>query len=139
MLTDQEYRRWAAYCEAASRNLGVPEMFVEDAAQDIIVALWQEGALRRDFVYRRAVEAARRYGRRNRRGVSRETEQIPASYSVSPWAKVDYVLDHVAALHRLTVRQRTNLLNHVSGVTSGNASQVKAYQNRQRLREYVAA
>lgn len=136
-LTPQEYARRYAYCRRAVRNVGIALDDEQDAIHDIMLRAEIAGQFSVTVVRWGAIDAARRYGKRARSGRYRETAEIPETYTLDPWPATEYILDHVAAVRSLTKAQKRNLLNHVAGVTSGNACQVKAYKARQRLRAAV--
>lgn len=74
-------KSFAYYCVAA-RRAGVPEMWVEDAAQDIMVAMWLEKNITATLIHRRAIDASRRYGRYSARGIVREIESLDEAHDV---------------------------------------------------------
>lgn len=102
------------YCQTAVRNAGVPDLWLEDATQDVLFGLWRRGVLAGPRPYRvravryEAVDAARRYGLRSRRGANRHTEPllwaegIPAPDAM---VAVERRLDAGQAIRRLDGRE----------------------------------
>ncbi len=103
------------YYAAAARREGVPELWCDDAAQDIALAVWLAGDGRSIVVYRRAVSAARYYGSGRKR-------QRPESVELSPNLAIpdfsalsDRIVDAQRAWARLTRCQRRLLSNAIMG------------------------
>jgi len=63
------------YLAEMSRNCGVPEMFIEDAVQEIRVRCWKRNDFRIYAVKKAAIDAGRKYGKR-RRSFQKYTEMI---------------------------------------------------------------
>ena len=128
-----------AYLAVAARRAGVPEMWIDDATQDIALRCWLANDWRKIVVRRAAVDAVRRYGLHNRHGVSRETVEIDNSLPVrsDPYAAVDRALDVMAAWRRLTPAQQRILVRASDSRHRAHVSHQRVYYIRQKLRKIV--
>ena len=127
----------AGYIAAALAAAGVPALWADDAAQDIAVACWLAGDSGPIVIRRRAIDAARRYGPRDRRGRPRlQTVSLDEcrDASMDAYAVVDATIDFIQALGRLTPPQRRHLLQRADT----DSKRTMRGQVRRRLRAMVA-
>ena len=97
------------YYRRAALNAGVPEMFADDAAQDIALRVWRSGRDDVIIVRRGAVDAARRYGERSRSGKDRKTVALENAlhlHSPDSFHARERLLDLADTFSLLTQRQR---------------------------------
>lgn len=124
------------YYATVARSLGVPDMWVEDAAQDIWLRCWQQDDDSGFKVRAAAIDAARRYGPYSRRGIARIAPTI--SEPCDPYVVVDHVLDFRAAWLQLSQGQRMVLRERLQRDRWPNAHQVRVSAARRVLRALVA-
>lgn len=153
------------YLAKALRSAGVPNLWIEDAIQDIRILLWQHPDSDALLVIRSgAIDAARRYGRHSRSGVERDCislearfgetrvvsgavgrEHVAGSNPLPPqlWAHDDYPqrldIDAVnGELARLSPRWREALSNSVNRKHQSNGMEQAATKAKRRLRQRCA-
>lgn len=129
------------YYAATARAMGVPEASIDDAVQDIALAVWLANDDRRAVIKHRAIDAARRYGG------DRRWRDRPATVSLAAAATraapdltnvIDRVLDFNAAWGRLTDTARAILQGRKQYATRAAADSARCRARRQ-LRELAAA
>jgi hypothetical protein len=127
------------YYITAARNAGVPEMWVEDAAQDMALQFWRRGGGDNKAAVRyAAIDMARRYGL-SRHGNDRVYAELDdARYHEAPdlYGVVERMLDVRQAWQRLTSVQRRIIRNSVAG--KPDVSHQRVYQAREHLRRWAA-
>jgi hypothetical protein len=138
----QERRSPQSYYRAVARSVGVPEFWVEDAAQDIALATWRDGkpddatAIRRE-----AIDAARRYGPYTRRGNRR-----PLLLSLDAAAEIGETfaesLELKGAMSQafgaMTHRQRRALRRRLDKLPMTSLDSAHASAARRKLRQELA-
>ena len=128
-----------AYIFAACRNAGVPLDDCEDAVQDVLLDCWRDGD---NFVGRRVIDAARKYGPRRQSGTLRPT-LAPLDDALhlrvpDPYALVDRMIDFMPVWLRLRPTQRKVLLEAALYTGWNNGHQVRASRARLALRRLMA-
>lgn len=129
------------YYRAAARSAGVPTLWLEDAAQDIAIEAWRAGEDTPTIVYRAAVDCARRYGPRTRRGHLKPLfVQLEAAAGLAvddDWRDAWRVI--VETWPILSPRQRHALRRRVNGRPMSSLQSGHASAARRRLRAALAA
>jgi DNA-directed RNA polymerase specialized sigma24 family protein len=130
------------YYRAVARAVGVPEFWVDDAAQDIALGAWRDGKERDALAIRRnAIDAARRYGPRSRRGVRPEIVSLDASIEPpSTTGSIDQAEMRQAveaALPGLTAQERRALRRRIADLPMTNAASARASAARRKLRRQI--
>lgn len=141
------------YAALAARQ-GVPSMWLDDAAQDIAIATWIAGDRRPVVILRAAIDAARRYGPRDRRGRQRP-EAVPLSLFIwrndpdadpnpppqlatDPWPAWERRQDVRTAWGRLTAQERRRLaLVGIGAPGRGNGDDSARWAARRQLRTLI--
>lgn len=129
---------------AMARQVGVPSIWLDDAIQDIQIECWRAGDYRKIVIRRAAIDAARRYGPRNRYGTSRETEPVDGLSLLandSPEHEAEVAADLaavLAAIKGFSLRERTALTRSIRGTRQTDGDYTAAYRARQKLRRLVA-
>lgn len=121
------------YIRAACRSVGVAPMWLEDACQDIALASWIEGREDGQFIRRRAIDAARKYG------VRRQHEPLTTQRAPDAYHAADTWMDAQRGFRRLTGLQRASLALVARGVPLGDRMRWHRNAARARLRRYLAA
>ena len=134
--------RRTMYYRAVARAVGVPEFWVDDAAQDIAFDTWRDGKERDALAIRRnAIDAARRYGPRARRGLRPEIVPLDAAASTpSTSGQIDHAeMRHAveAALPDLTPQERRALRRRIAELPMTNAASARASAARRKLRRQI--
>lgn len=130
------------YYATAARFKGVPRDDLDDAAQDIAIALLRRGVEPdtkgwKMAVSTAAIDTARRYGWHTRSGRSRETVSLDnVQHVTDPYGVVDAMMDTEAAIALLSPREQAALLSDISGMS--NVYFVRRCRARKRLRELAA-
>ena len=104
-----------AYLVTAARNAGVPEMWVDDAAQDIAIALWREGRSDSKTIRHRAMNASAKYNDRRKRYQAQvvaidESVPGPDAYDLA-----ETMLDIRRAWRTLRPHERFVIVRRVAG------------------------
>ena len=127
------------YYRAAARAAGVPDFWLDDAAQDIALGAWRDGKECDALAIRRnAIDAARRYGQRTRRG--KRPDSVPldtVAEAPSPTGDIERVDTHHAlraALPALTAHERHALRRRLAELPMTNAASARATAARRKLR-----
>jgi hypothetical protein len=135
-------QRDPTYYRAVARAMGVPEFWIEDAAQDIALATWRDGkpgdvlAIRRE-----AIDAARRYGM-YARGGRRKLAHVPleaASQLGEPPDESFEIMQMVKTVFgSLTPKQRRALRRRIERLPMSNSDSARASAARRKLRKELA-
>jgi len=130
------------YYRAVARAMGVPEFWIEDAAQDIALATWRDGkpgdvlAIRRE-----AIDAARRYGT-YARGGKRKLAYVPleaaAQLGEPPDESFEVLQTMKTVFGALTPKQRRALKRRIERLPMSNSDSARASAARRRLRKELA-
>jgi hypothetical protein len=122
--------------------MGVPEFWIEDAAQDIALATWRDGkpgdvlAIRRE-----AIDAARRYGTYSRGG-RRKLAQVPLEAAAQVGAPPDESFELMQTVKSLfgslTLKQRRALRRRIERLPMSNSDSARASAARKKLRRELA-
>lgn len=133
------------YYAAAARRMGVQPMFVDDAIQEIAIAVWRAPhAPLKQVVRRTAIDCARKYGQRTRHGYQRAFEPIPDSYPVEDYAqRIVNFQTRLAAFKAVwltaTETQRAAFLRLLCGTTKQDyTAHAHAQTLRRRMRKLAA-
>jgi hypothetical protein len=134
-------QRRTLYYRAAARAAGVPDFWLDDAAQDIAFGAWRDGKERDALAIRRkAVDAARKYGPRSRRG----TRPVTISLEAAGAASADDLIEQVdvrhalqAAIPGLTAQERLALRRRLAELPMSNAASARASAARRKLRRQL--
>lgn len=120
------------YLATVARNVGVPEMWVEDAIQELRIAEWQQRRLSSA-----AIDFVRRVGPRSRYGTSREYAYIDGHERLSPdWtATSDALLDLESSFEMLKAGERAALVRFYVGIEPESRDWRLRYFGRQKLRK----
>lgn len=125
--SEREYRKY----RAIAREVGVPEPFVEDAAQDIAVKLWRyppkTNIYRKRVIRSQALDSLRRYAR----GGGGVLEDASVAHTFTSDIHAAW-LDALALLARLAPAQRQAVVADSCGYPSHHSAR---YNGRHRLRE----
>lgn len=121
-----------AYLYTVARSVGVPEMFLEDCAQELRIAEWQGRVIRTA-----AIDFVRQFGRHSRKGIVRDYGYIDGSESLTRdfTDTSDRIIDLERAWPRLTEKQRTALVKNINSVVGKNTEYVTCFHARQKLRK----
>lgn len=131
MSRSPEYR----YYGQAARRAGVPLFWVEDAVQDIALRVWRaRTAYWKRVVAYAAVDAARRYGARSRRGVERTPITLDNHAQSDDTATRIALMDVRAALPLLSPCQRLALARRLRGERVRGTPEFHLARARKRLR-----
>jgi hypothetical protein len=135
-------QRDPTYYRAVARAMGVPDFWIEDAAQDIALATWRDGkpgdvlAIRRE-----AIDAARRYGNYSRSG-RRRPAQVPLEAASEMGSLPDHTFELVQTmkilLGGLTIKQRRALRRRIERLPMTNSDSARASAARRKLRRQLA-
>jgi hypothetical protein len=135
-------QRDPTYYRAVARAMGVPEFWIEDAAQDIALATWRDGkpgdvlAIRRE-----AIDAARRYGA-YARGGKRKPSHLPLEAELQVSSPTDECFDFMHAVKyvflSLTPLQRRALRRRIERLPMSNSDSARASAARKKLRKELA-
>ena len=135
-------QRDPTYYRAVARAMGVPEFWIEDAAQDIALATWRDGkpgdvlAIRRE-----AIDAARRYGA-YARGGKRKPSHLPLEAASQVGSPPDESFEVMQAVKNvfgsLTPKQRRALRRRIERLPMSNSDSVRASAARKKLRKELA-
>ena len=141
MLTQAQYDGRLTYYRRVAADVGVPDLWLDDAAQEMMIRWWRSGWLEGSGIARRAaIDAVRRYGPRTMRGYRHTTEQLhdrlPAR---DEYGLVATLIDLRKAMRVLTTRQRQALSRSVAGRPMSAAESSHAYAARRKLRAALAA
>lgn len=142
------------YAALAERQ-GVPSMWLDDAAQDIAIAVWRAGDARTVITLRAAIDAARQYGPRDRRGRPRPAAvplsrfqwgadddprplPWPRQLTTDPWPALERRQDVRTAWGRLTAQERRRLALAAAGAQGrGNGDDSARWAARRQLRALI--
>jgi DNA-directed RNA polymerase specialized sigma24 family protein len=134
-------QRDPTYYRAVARAMGVPEFWIEDAAQDIALATWRDGkpgdvlAIRRE-----AIDAARRYGRHSR-GKAKPTH-LPLDAAAKMGEPPDESYEVMQAMKTvfgsLTPKQRRALRRRIERLPMSNSDSARASAARKKLRKELS-
>lgn len=129
-----------AYYRRVARSVGVPEFWVDDAAQEMAVEAWRSGKDGAGLARRRAIDAVRKYGSHTRYGSVRETETLGV-VSLPVWDSYMGLLrlDIRRAARGLTYKQRQALRRRMAGLPMSDTDSTHASAARRRLRALLAA
>ena len=128
-----------SYYAVAARRAGVPDMWLEDAAQDIALRTWRASNDSVMVVHAAAVDAARKYGRYGRSGYDRAAVDLSAVVvAIDPWSSVDWCVDAKRALAKLLPHQRRSLAGWADPHPH-NSEQVMRGQARRALKHLMVA
>jgi hypothetical protein len=121
--------------------MGVPEFWIEDAAQDIALATWRDGkpgdvlAIRRE-----AIDAARRYGKHSR-GKAKPT-CVPLDAAAQIGEPPDESFEVMQAMKNvfgsLTPKQRRALRRRIERLPMSNSDSARASAARKKLRKELS-
>lgn len=135
-------QRDPTYYRAVARAMGVPEFWIEDAAQDIALATWRDGkpgdvlAIRRE-----AIDAARRYGT-YARGGKRKLAYVPLEAAARMGEPPDESFEIIQAVKTvfgsLTPKQRRALKRRIERLPMTNSDSARASAARRKLRKELA-
>ncbi|MEX2226435.1 MAG: hypothetical protein WEB52_08300 [Dehalococcoidia bacterium] len=135
-------QRDPTYYRAVARAMGVPEFWIEDAAQDIALATWRDGkpgdvlAIRRE-----AIDAARRYGT-FARGGKRKLAYVPleaaAQVGEAPDESFEIMQTVKMVFGSLTPKQRRALRRRIERLPMSNSDSARASAARRKLRRELA-
>ena len=137
-----------AYLVAAARNAGVPEMWVDDAAQDIAIRIWRGRTRSASLDIRHGARNARdRYGTFRRRTDQRSdtirptTVLLPETIETpgDPYAIVDMLIDVRAAIAQLPPRQLEAVRRRCAGLPLGDTMRRYLADAVPKLRAALAA
>ncbi len=135
LRTDEEWVSRIRYYKAVARSIGVPNLFLSDAAQDIALRVWRAGEETSAIVRHAAVDAARRYGYYNR-DTRRDSRPLtaagkaPQCVELEAEARIE-LAGVLGVLRGFTARQRGAVVRAVRGE---HADSTALYQARQKLR-----
>ena len=129
---------------------GVPELWLADAAQDIAVPCWRRGNTNPGTIRSAAIDAARRYGPRNRYGdlrpvtVPLETVHGLSLPETAPSLGhriegLDLAQQIKRAARKLTLKQRMALSRRIRGLPMSVLDSTHTWAARKRLREELCA
>lgn len=126
---------------AVARSVGVPEFWIDDATQDMALALWKDGRPHDTTAVRReAIDAARRYGQYSRRRVVRPAfVPLDEALDVEAPGQSDIELrDAVSsAFGALTARQLAALRRRLSYLPMSNLDSAHARAARRNLKRQL--
>jgi hypothetical protein len=128
-----------SYYRAVARSVGVPEFWIDDAAQDIALATWRDGKPTDVLAIRRkAIDAARRYGD-YARGGRRKLAQVPLEAAAQVGEPPDerfMLLQTMRTLFAsLTLKQRRALRRRIERLPMSNSDSARATAARRKLRK----
>lgn len=125
---------WGYYAQAA-RSTGVPEMWIDDAVQDIALKVWQApDAPWKSVVYYAAVDAARQYGKHSKTHDWIDTIQLtPTAASYSHVEDVIDVIDFRRSLGMLRPREFDVLERRMRGQHLGSSDEQYLAEARRQL------
>lgn len=119
--------------------MGVPNMWLDDAVQDIAVRVWRSNDDGVTIVRNAAIDAVRKYGPRSRKGVQRVTVPWPEDYDLAddplilPPPFDPRLAELNRALQRLPETWRDALVRWLAGVAAkdnGRHGETREYQLR---------
>jgi hypothetical protein len=135
-------QRNPTYYRAVARAMGVPEFWIEDAAQDIALNTWRDGkpgdvlAIRRE-----AIDAARRYGT-FARGGKRKLAQVPleaaSQLGEPPDERYELMQTMKSIFISLTPKQRRALRRRIERLPMSNSDSARASAARKKVRKELA-
>jgi len=141
VLTQAEYDRRIIYYRIIAAGVGIPPADRDDAAQDMLIRWWQSDYnMGGGFARRAAIDAARRYGPRTRRGEMR-TEWLPlvAARTASVEAHdICMRVDLQQAMRNLTLKQRDAIMLYAQRLPMSNLESAHAGYARRRLRRLLS-
>ena len=144
------------YYAKVARSKGVPDMWIEDAVQDMLLHMWLTGDTEEHGIKHRAVDAMRKYGPQKQGGRNGYvytgptfTELDDAEYAVvgklpyqrDQYAVVDEILSFDAAWAGLTDRNREIIVEayHHKSAAERSVSDARVAQVKKLIREAVRA
>lgn len=135
-------QRNPAYYRAVARAMGVPEFWIEDAAQDIALNTWRDGKPQDVLAIRReAIDAARRYGVYSRGG-KRKPAQLPleaaATVSEPPDESYELLQTMKSLFISLTPKQRRALRRRIDRLPMSNSDSARATAARKKIRKELS-
>jgi DNA-directed RNA polymerase specialized sigma24 family protein len=131
-----------SYLRSVAYSVGVPEMFLDDCAQEIRIAFWQAGQESKTIARRTAIDFVRDYGRHSRSGYSREYGYIEGNerlYAKDWTAIVDTFIDTEALFRKLPPSHKRCLSKSLNRQPMTQSEVQTASVARKRLRELRAA
>ena len=132
-------RQSSAYIRRALNQHGIPEMWIEDAEQDVRFQIWRQGMDSILVIAHASVDAARRYGRTTQRGYVR----ISSPLSDAAYLTVNGTDTHVRMmdLQRAWVKLDRETRRALAARARGEQRYSRHLVNagRQRLRDLGAA
>lgn len=128
------------YYLSVARAVGVPELWVPDAAQDIALICWRRGNSEPGTVRSAAIDCVRRYGSHSRYGVERVVCVPLDNTHVSEGDFTNIIirmLDAARGWRLLSPRQRKVLTRRALGLSVGDATK-SASDGSKKLRKLCA-
>ena len=136
--SDQPSPLGPRYFRAVARSVGVPEMWEDDAIQDIAFACWRKGNTHPGTIRSAAIDCARRYGP-NARTYARPVTVSLIWATHIPAPQAEPLWDLRRALARLTANQRQALKRRINGLPTTPSQNSAVYLARRRLKEELCA
>jgi len=135
-------QRDPSYYRAVARAVGVPEFWIDDAVQDIVLATWRDGKLDDVLAIRReAIDAARRYGVYSRNG-KRRPAHVPLDEArrvgIAPDETIEVLHTVQRAVTSLTPKQRRALRKRLERQPMTNSDSARASAARKKLRKELS-
>ncbi len=130
------------YLRTVAKSVGVPEFWLEDAAQDIALATWRDERPPDVLMIRReAIDAARRYGTYGRSKRLRPVF-VPLNAAETRGYRFDDTVTTVqsvrVAFANLTTRERLALRRRLASLPMSNSDSARAASARKKLRVQLA-
>lgn len=125
-----------AYLRTVARNLGCPEMWLDDCVQEMRIAMWLKGEYK-NVVRNAGIDFLRMHGEVSRAGVVRVVPRGENVRDFSEWLVP--VMDAEAALKKLSPETAESLRRQALGIPAkGSAEFQRRFYGRTRLRKLVA-
>jgi hypothetical protein len=132
-----------AYFRTVARAVGVPDFWLDDAVQDMALAVWRQDRIDDPLaIRRRAIDAARRYGATGKNGRHRpKWVPLDAAAQITEWSS--HPVETMDALRTwwaaLTPRQRAAIRRRLGRRPMTNRDSASASAARRRLRDLLSA
>lgn len=127
-----------ALLEYIARGVGVPEMWVEDCAQELSIYAWQHPGSTYSVLRCRAIDFVRVFGPTGRTGINRYTVELERNVPVKtdPYQSVESCVDFAAGWQRIGPIAQGHLLRIAKGYkpTVGSA---RLFQIRNMLKDRI--